>query len=405
MNRLIPPSTPILDTDVMPDEPLTEPTATDEPSIAGPTAPPPPIKRLRRRSDAPVGGVASGLADYLGIDPVIVRILIVVLAVGGGSGFLLYLAAWILVPDDHDTDPRPVAFNSSLTAIIFGAIVLVAASSAVFGTVNLNFNESVIIPLLLIGAGFYLLNQRAVTGQDEPTATAWSPTPAAAPPPPSGPDSNDLVHWATPIVAEPPAPADPKPPVTSVTLAVAATVVGILLVLGQLTSLTVGAGAVFGAIATVCGLGLVASAFVGRARPLVAVAVVALVGLSLAPLADATIAGGLGPREYRPDNQAELLPTYDVGAGYIELDLRNVDFVDDASLELDVGAGYAEVIAPTDVNLEIESRSRFGMVTILGDEQSGVDVDLVRSDQLREGAPTLRIIADVTFGAIEVRRG
>ena len=69
------------------------------------------------------------------------------------------------------------------------------------------------------------------------------------------------------------------------------------------------------------------------------------------------------------------------------------------------GSGALRQDVLSDVNLEIESRSRFGMVTILGDEQSGVDVDLVRSDQLREGAPTLRIIADVTFGAIEVRRG
>jgi len=45
-----------------------------------------------------LGGVAAGLADYLDIDPVLVRIGFVVLAFLGGSGVLLYLAGWLLIP-------------------------------------------------------------------------------------------------------------------------------------------------------------------------------------------------------------------------------------------------------------------------------------------------------------------
>src|SRR6185437_4808787 len=46
-----------------------------------------------------VGGVCSGVAARLGIDPIIVRGIAVVVAVLGGPAFLLYAAAWLLLPD------------------------------------------------------------------------------------------------------------------------------------------------------------------------------------------------------------------------------------------------------------------------------------------------------------------
>ena len=46
-----------------------------------------------------IGGVASGLATRLGIDPLIVRGIIVVVAILGGPALLVYAAAWLLLPD------------------------------------------------------------------------------------------------------------------------------------------------------------------------------------------------------------------------------------------------------------------------------------------------------------------
>ncbi len=43
----------------------------------------------RSRTDKVIGGVAGGLADYINIDPVVVRILFVFLAIFGGSGVLV----------------------------------------------------------------------------------------------------------------------------------------------------------------------------------------------------------------------------------------------------------------------------------------------------------------------------
>jgi phage shock protein PspC (stress-responsive transcriptional regulator) len=49
-----------------------------------------------------IGGVCAGVAERLGIDPIIVRGIAVVIAVLGGPAFLLYAAAWLLLPDSED---------------------------------------------------------------------------------------------------------------------------------------------------------------------------------------------------------------------------------------------------------------------------------------------------------------
>ena len=45
-----------------------------------------------------LGGVCGGIAEYFRIDPTIVRILAVALAILGGSGVLAYLLAWMIMP-------------------------------------------------------------------------------------------------------------------------------------------------------------------------------------------------------------------------------------------------------------------------------------------------------------------
>jgi phage shock protein PspC (stress-responsive transcriptional regulator) len=71
---------------------------------AAPTAPPPdtasPGTLRRPLGGRMVAGVAAGVAEYLDIDPVLVRIALVVLTLCGGAGILVYAAAWALVPEE-----------------------------------------------------------------------------------------------------------------------------------------------------------------------------------------------------------------------------------------------------------------------------------------------------------------
>ena len=58
-------------------------------------------KRLvRSRNDRMIAGVAGGLAASLNIDPLLVRIVLLALAFLNGFGFMLYLALWLLVPNE-----------------------------------------------------------------------------------------------------------------------------------------------------------------------------------------------------------------------------------------------------------------------------------------------------------------
>ncbi|GAB4308296.1 MAG: PspC domain-containing protein [Candidatus Bipolaricaulota bacterium] len=66
------------------------------------------MKRLyRSRKDLLLGGVCGGIAEYLGVDPTLVRVVFVVLAVASGIGVLIYFLLWLLIPQEGEAPPEP----------------------------------------------------------------------------------------------------------------------------------------------------------------------------------------------------------------------------------------------------------------------------------------------------------
>jgi len=59
---------------------------------------PTPKQLYRSETDRYVAGVAGGFAEYFGIDSLVIRLLFVILAVGGGSGVIVYALCWLLIP-------------------------------------------------------------------------------------------------------------------------------------------------------------------------------------------------------------------------------------------------------------------------------------------------------------------
>lgn len=57
-------------------------------------------KLVRSTHDRMIAGVAAGLANYLNIDPVLVRLVFVLLTLAGGHGILAYIILAILMPED-----------------------------------------------------------------------------------------------------------------------------------------------------------------------------------------------------------------------------------------------------------------------------------------------------------------
>lgn len=55
-------------------------------------------KLYRSSSNRVLGGVAAGIAQYFDLDPTIVRILFIILLLFGGSGLLLYIILWLVMP-------------------------------------------------------------------------------------------------------------------------------------------------------------------------------------------------------------------------------------------------------------------------------------------------------------------
>ncbi|WP_426661251.1 PspC domain-containing protein [Rhodanobacter aciditrophus] len=57
-------------------------------------------KRLcRSRQNRTLAGVCGGIAEYLGWDPTLVRVAWIILTLLGGSGILIYLILWLVMPE------------------------------------------------------------------------------------------------------------------------------------------------------------------------------------------------------------------------------------------------------------------------------------------------------------------
>ena len=61
-----------------------------------------PVRRfLRSRNDRMIAGVCGGAAQYFGVDAALLRVILVLAAILGiGTGVLLYLACWLVIPEE-----------------------------------------------------------------------------------------------------------------------------------------------------------------------------------------------------------------------------------------------------------------------------------------------------------------
>ena len=67
-------------------------------------------KRLyRSKTNKVIAGVCGGIGDYFGVDPVVIRIGLVILVLCGGAGILGYLIAWAVIPEAPGSAPTPPA--------------------------------------------------------------------------------------------------------------------------------------------------------------------------------------------------------------------------------------------------------------------------------------------------------
>lgn len=63
---------------------------------------PKPTKLYRSETDQIIGGVAAGLGEYFAVDPSLIRLLFLLITIAGGSGVLIYVILWLILPVESD---------------------------------------------------------------------------------------------------------------------------------------------------------------------------------------------------------------------------------------------------------------------------------------------------------------
>ncbi len=107
----------------------------------------------RSRDDALIGGVAGGLGERWGVDPVVVRIAFVVLTFAGAIGVLLYIVAWSVALEPGDRRAPAVRASDPRQIIAFSCIVL--GITFLLRSVGMWFAANLFVPILIgaVGAG------------------------------------------------------------------------------------------------------------------------------------------------------------------------------------------------------------------------------------------------------------
>jgi phage shock protein PspC (stress-responsive transcriptional regulator) len=198
--------------------------------------------------------------------------------------------------------------------------------------------------------------------------------------------------------------------------------VGVLFVAGGLATLghlldwwTLTLVGLLGGALLICGLGLVASAWLGRGRLLIPLGILLAIGTILAAIVDVPLRGGIGDRDYTVTEAADLRDEYRLAIGSLELDLSRLQLDGDAEVEASVGLGDLLIEVPDGVRVVVDAEAGMGQavtetgrgVMQLGRRESGVGVEIVETLEpplTDEATPTLRVEARTGIGEITIRQ-
>jgi phage shock protein PspC (stress-responsive transcriptional regulator)/signal transduction histidine kinase len=121
---------------------------------------------VRRRDERIVAGVCAGVARWLGVDPIVVRLAACILALANGAGLLLYVVAWVVLPDEPAagepaaTGASPGTKRSSELALAVGCITLGALLLVRWITPSF-FPDHIVWPAAVAATGIGLVLARA----------------------------------------------------------------------------------------------------------------------------------------------------------------------------------------------------------------------------------------------------
>lgn len=362
----------------------------------------------RDGGDRWIGGVASGLAHRLGVDPVIVRVVFVVLGIFGGVGLTAYLVCLVLLPDRNGA----ILAERAVRGGEAGAVVLTVIAALSLGSVLVvdrnGWSLGWVVPVGLLA--WWLVANRA---RNRGVAGAPPATGEVVPPPPPGrattTDPADPATAAAPApeshwsyvgeghVGQDPAATTPAPyaparphrrgrpglglPGTLVVLGLASAAYGLGFVLDGPLGFP-GSPSLLGRILALATLGvaIVVAALRGRTPGLAGVAGVVLALSTTVQVGTAGFmagggtGGGMGDRFEVPSATTGDV-TYGTGMGDLTVDLRNLSTTPTTVPTIDARAGMGNITIKVPEGLTVQVLSDTGLGEIrLDGRTAGRDV-------------------------------
>ena len=385
-----------------------QPTQTQDPAPAPTTGPRvsrdemKDLGRLRRSvTDRHIAGVAGGIARHLDIDAIIVRVALVVGVFFGGAGLLLYVGAWLLVPEEG-TDDEPLGLDRrsrSIAIVGVGILALLAAVGDWAGAFWFPW------PVAIVAAIVVWFLHRKEKGVSRPQ-TGYGYEPAYSDEALASEASYGPPSYGHPTYArEPYRPRNPRkrgPKLFLFTVALIALADGVLGVVD------LAGGPVVDSAYPALALGITAAmlilgSFWGRAGGLIALGLVAAIAT-----AGATIGNNIDEedRSYAPTSASDVQEQYDFGGGRFTLDLSDVtdvEALDGRDIAIDGVGGRVEVIVPDGMDVEVTAQVVGGDSRVFDQRRDGFDITQNGFLDGGDDVPDMSITIDLVAGEIIVR--
>jgi phage shock protein PspC (stress-responsive transcriptional regulator)/FtsH-binding integral membrane protein len=393
---------------------------------AGPSVPPPPAHKLRRsRSNRVAAGVAGGLGEYFGFDPVLFRVLFATAAFFGGAGIIAYVLTWAAIPEEG-TERAPVDgwidwmrrrhVPSWIVAVVAGVLLWLIAFS--WWAPHFFLPLLAVVVLLLIAFG---------------RQASQSPQPPAQPPtqPPA-----ELVGTPVNLTKTQPIAPTTEPAWRAETAAwiresggrrrraapVRITVlVVLLLTLAGLATADAVRGIVlpvyFWVTLGIVGTGLLVGMALRRTPWGLSVLLIpAVAGIIAFGGTGASLHDGVGQRHWTP--VAAPASSYRLAFGQGVLDLRDLQpQPGPRTISVTMAAGQVRVIAPQSMRVTVAAHIRFGVLTAeppippiasVGSGgnvvESGFQVNRTLVPPASATGQPVRVVVHLADGQVDVRR-
>jgi phage shock protein PspC (stress-responsive transcriptional regulator) len=352
---------------------------------------------VRPADDRVIAGVCTALSRYFGISPIIYRVAFAALILLGGSGLVLYAAAWLVIPDERRGDSivaEAIRERRRRPWLAIGVGLL--ALGLAFGIVDL-WPRADDFWLLALAVGLAVVWWQ----QNEPRKA----TPVA---PAETHDQASDRHELRPQPGEQLRHPSPRRfPIFLPVIGVLVVGAGLLGILQEADVVSVDWTLALAGGVLLVGLAVAVGAFFGGVGALAAMgAVLAAIMLAVSTI-DVPLQGPIGDRSERPFSVADLDKEYRQSIGRMNLDLTAFTLPEGRTeITASVGVGELVIRLPDGARLEVDAKVSAGEALVFGVRRSGVDVErTVVETQAGADARTLIVRAEVGLGDLEVLRG